>query len=442
MSDTPSRRPHVVIIGGGFAGLHCARALRRADVDVTLLDRTNHHLFQPLLYQVATATLNPSDISVPIRWVLRKHARLQVLLGEVDRVDVERRRVVYDGGRREVGYDYLVVATGARHSYFGNDQWEALAPGLKSLEDALEIRRRFLLSFEVAEKCEDPADRRAWQTFVIIGGGPTGVELAGILPGIAREAFHDDFRSIDTRDTRVLLLEGGPRLLAAFPESLSERAARDLAELAVEVRTNSIVTRIEPDAVYVGEERIPTHNVFWAAGNAASPLIQSLGVPTDRAGRALVEADLSLPGHPEVFVLGDAAAARQADGTFAPGVAPAAMQMGRLAGANIRRSLAGEPRQPFRYLNKGDLATIGRHKAVASFNKGKLKFGGTLAWLIWLFVHIMYLVGFRNRVSVLFQWMYAYLTWQRGVRLITGTESRHLALDPEPAHAPPIPHGW
>ncbi len=439
---TPSPRPHVVVIGGGFAGLNVARRLKRAPVDITLIDRTNHHLFQPLLYQVATATLNPSDVSVPIRYILRHNPRASVVLGEVDEVDLARRVVRYDGGAREITYDYLVVATGARHSYFGNDQWEADAPGLKSLTDALEIRRRFLLSFEIAEGIDDPGLRRAWQTFVVVGAGPTGVELAGILPSIARTAFRKDFRRIDTRDTRVILIEGGPRVLSAFPESISERALRDLRGLDVEVRLNSIVTRVERDAVYVGEERIETRNVIWAAGNAASPLVRALGVETDRAGRAIVEPDLSIPGHPEVFVVGDAAVARQDDGSPVPGVAPAAMQMGRATGDNIARSVRDEPRQPFRYVNKGDLATIGRHKAVASFGGGRLKFGGTFAWLLWLFVHIMYLVGFRNRVSVLFQWSYAYFTFQRGVRLIMGVPDQHVLENPPPVDAPPIGPGW
>jgi len=433
-------RPHVVIIGGGFGGLHAARRLRKAPVDVTVVDRTNRHLFQPLLYQVATATLTPSDIAVPIRWLLRRQARTEVLLGEVQEVDVERRVVRLDGGARELAYDYLVVATGARHSYFGHDEWEMLAPGLKSLEDALEIRRRFLLSFELAEKCDDPEERRALQTFVVVGAGPTGVELAGILPTIAREAFREDFRRIDTRDTRVVLLEGGPRVLAAFPPELSERALRDLEKLRVEVRVNSVVTRIDADAAWVGDERIATRNVFWAAGNAASPLVRTLGVETDRAGRAIVGPDLSIPGHPEVFVIGDAAAAKQADGTPVPGVAPAAMQMGRATGDNIRRSVAGEARRPFHYVNKGDLATIGRHKAVARF--GGLRLGGTIAWLMWLFVHLLYLVGFRNRLSVLMSWAYSYFTYERGVRLITGLEGSHVALNPEPAASPTVRPGW
>ncbi len=435
---TPGR-PHVVIIGGGFGGIHAARTLKSAEVDVTLVDRTNHHLFQPLLYQVATATLAPSDITVPIRWILRKQRNAEVFMAHVTRIDPELRQVVLDDEHWSLEYDYLLVATGARHSYFGNEQWELMAPGLKSLEDALEIRRRFLLSFEIAEKTDDLDERRARQTFVIIGGGPTGVEIAGMIPGIAREAFEEDFRRIDTRDTRVLLLEGGPRLLSTFPASLSARACRDLAEFGVEVRTGALVTRIEPDAVYVGEERIPTTNVIWAAGNAASPLARSLGVPLDRAGRVFVEPDLSVPGYPEVFVVGDLAAVQQPDGSVVPGVAPAAMQGGRRAARNILRLIDGKPTEPFVYTNKGDLATIGRHRAIAKI--GRFKATGTLAWLIWLFVHIMYLVGFRNRVTVLIQWAYAYATYQRGVRLITGTVGTHVEVNPPPVSAPPM-RGW
>jgi len=440
-------RPRVVILGAGFAGLNVAKRLGRADVDVTVVDRTNHHLFQPLLYQVATATLAPSDITVPIRWVLRRQRNTRVLMASADRVDVERRLVVLDGGARELPYDYLVVATGARHSYFGHDEWEAVAPGLKSIADAYDMRRRFLTAFELAEKETDPAVREALQTFVVVGGGPTGVELAGILPDTAKYALHEDFRIIDTRKTRVLLLEGGPRLLPAFPETLSAVAARDLQQLGVEVRTNSVVSRVEPDAVYVGPERIATRTVFWAAGNVASPLGHSLGAPVDRAGRVEVLADLSIPGHPEVFVLGDLAAvrldaedagetsARSWQGAavkdapaptpatapappprFVPGVAPAAMQMGKHAATNILARIAGRPTRPFRYLDKGNLATIGRHRAVADF--GRLRVSGQIAWWMWLFIHLLYLVGFRNRVSVLVQWAYAYFTYQRGVRLI------------------------
>ena len=435
-------RPRVVIIGGGFAGLTAAKHFRRAAVDVTVVDSTNHHIFQPLLYQVATATLAPSDITVPIRWVLRKQKNTTVLMATADRVDVDRRVVILDMGAIELPYDYLIVATGSRHSYFGHDEWEADAPGLKSIADAYDMRRRFLIAFELAEKEHDPAERAALQTFVVIGGGPTGVELAGVLPDTAKHALHEDFRHIDTRQTRVVLLEGGPRLLPSFPEKLSAVARRDLEQLGVEVRTNSIVTRVEPDAVYVGDERIATRTIFWAAGNAASPLGRSLGAPLDRAGRVQVTPDLSIPAHPEVFVCGDLAAvpldAGDAPATPAgrppapprlvPGVAPAANQMGALAAKNILARIAGQPTRPFRYFDKGNLATIGRHRAVADF--GRFRMTGHLAWWTWLFVHLLYLVGFRNRLSVLIQWAYAYFTYQRGVRLISE------ARPPATSHAP------
>ena len=407
-------RPHVVILGGGFGGTRAARALRTAPVRITVIDRTNHHVFQPLLYQVATAGLAGSDIASPIRWMLRRQRNATVLMAEVSAVDVERRVVRLSDGE-EVSYDYLIAATGARHSYFGHGEWEAHAPGLKSLEDALEIRRRFLLAFELAEKTDDAAERRALQTFVLVGGGPTGVELAGVMQEIAR-AMRSDFRRVDTRDTRVILLEGGPRVLPSFPESLSARAHQDLIDLGVEVRVNALVTRVEADAVWVGEERIPTRTVFWAAGNEASRVGLSLGSHRDRAGRVEVGPDLSVPGHPDIFVIGDLAIVKQ-DGKQVPAVAPAAMQMGALAARNIRHDLRGEPRVSFRYRNKGDLATIGRYKAIADF--GRFHVTGRLAWWFWLFVHIMYLVGFRNRLSVLLQWAYAYFTYQRGVRLIT-----------------------
>jgi NADH dehydrogenase len=413
-------RPHVVIIGGGFGGVSAARALRAAPVDVTLIDRTNHHVFQPLLYQVATATLAPSDITAPIRWMLRHQRNARVLLAGAERIDPDRRVVVLDDGRG-VAYDYLVVATGARHSYFGHDEWEASAPGLKSIDDALEIRRRFLLAFEEAEKAEDPEEQEAWLTFVIVGAGPTGVELAGMLPDIARKALRADFRRVDTARTRVVLLEGSPRVLGTYPEGLSERARRDLEELGVEVRTGTMVTGVDAEGVTIGSERIRARTVFWAAGNVASPLAGSLGAPLDRAGRVLVEPDLSVPGRSEVFVVGDLAASKREDGSLVPGVAPAANQMGKAAARAIRRALAGEPRPPFRYLDKGNLATIGRAKAIAEF--GRVHVTGFAAWLLWLFIHIMYLVGFRNRVSVLLQWAYAYFTYQRGVRLITGADT-------------------
>ena len=415
-------KPRVVILGGGFGGLAAARALRTAPVNVTVIDRYNHFVFQPLLYQVATASLAPSDISAPIRWVLRKQRNTTVLLATATAVDVGARLVRLDGNVSAVPYDYLIIATGARHAYFGNPEWEADAPGLKTIEDAVQIRNRFLLAFERAELAEDPAERAAFQTFVIVGGGPTGVELAGAMPLIARRAMRSDFRRIDTANTRVVLVEAGPRVLPAFPDELSEAARQALIGLGVEVRTGAMVSNVEPGAVHVGNERIPTGTVFWAAGNAGSPVAASLGAPLDRAGRVVVGPDLSVPGHPEVFVVGDLAAVPWKDGLLVPGVAPAANQEGQHAARNIRRDLAGDTREAFRYFNKGNLATIGRHQAVADF--GRVRARGRIAWWLWLVIHIMYLVGFRNRASVLLQWAYAYFTYQRGVRLITGLQRR------------------
>ena len=431
------RRPRVVIIGGGFGGLYAARALKRDAVDVLVLDRTNHHLFQPLLYQVATATLSPTDITAPIRWLLRKHENTRVLMEEVERIDVERRVVATEGG--EHPYDYLVVAAGARHAYFNHPEWETLAPGLKSVDDAIELRRRILTAFERAEATEDPEERAAWLTFIVVGGGPTGTELAGMLPTIARHALRRDFRRIDPASTRVILVEGGPKILPSYPDSLSEHARRDLVNLGVDVRTGTLVSEIGPHHVVAGGERIHAHTILWAAGNAASPLGRQLHAELDRSGRVPVNPDLSIPAHPEVFVIGDLAATTT-DGKPVPGVAPAAMQMGALAAQNIRRDLEQRERVPFRYRNKGDLATIGRHKAVARF--GGVRLGGTLAWLMWLFVHLLYLVGFRNRVSVLMSWAYSYFTYERGVRLITGLEGSHVALNPEPASGPTVRPGW
>lgn len=409
-------RPHVVIVGGGFGGLAAARALRRAPVHVTLVDRRNHHLFQPLLYQVATAGLSPADIAYPIRAVLSRQANANVILAEATAIDVARHELVLSDGR--LGYDYLVVATGARHAYFGHDEWEAFAPGLKSLEDALEIRRRILLAFEKAERETDPDARRALLTIVVVGGGPTGVELAGAIAEIARQVMKDDFRAIDPTETRVLLVEAGPRVLASFPESLSAHAAEELTKRGVEVRTETRVTAIDAHAVALGAEHIASATILWAAGVAASPLVKSFGVPIDRAGRVEIEDDLSIPGHPDVFVIGDAATRLQANGAPLPGVAPVAMQQGRYVARLITETMAGGRREPFVYVDKGNLATIGRAAAVAHI--GRVKLWGFAAWVLWLVVHIMYLVGFRNRVVVLINWAWAYLTLSRGARLITG----------------------
>jgi NADH:quinone reductase (non-electrogenic) len=407
--------PHVVILGGGFAGLYAARGLKRAPVRITMVDRRNHHLFQPMLYQVATAALNPSDIAAPIRSVLRKQSNAEVLLAEAGAVNTAERRVYFTDGS-ETTYDYLIVATGARHSYFGHDEWEPLAPGLKSLEDAVEIRQRVLLAFERAERETDPVRRHAYLTFVVVGGGATGVEMAGAVAELRRYALRRDFRRIDPGEATVLLLEGGPRLLPSYPLSLSDKAKQDLRRLGVEVRTETLVTDIRPGFVAAAGWTIPTQTVIWAAGNAASPLLKSLGTPLDRVGRAIVEPDCTIPGHPEVFVLGDAALFNQQDGKPVPWISPAAIQMGQYAARTIQCDLAGEPRQAFHYWDKGQLAVIGRGRAVADI--WKLHFGGLLAWLVWTFVHIFFLIGFRNRILVMIQWAWSYVTFGRGARLI------------------------
>jgi NADH dehydrogenase len=411
------RKPRVVIIGGGFGGLYAARALRRADVELLVLDRTNHHLFQPLLYQVATATLAPTDITAPIRWLLRRQKNTTVLMEQVQRVDPERRVVVTDDGGREFPYDFLIVAAGSRHAYFGHPEWEATAPGLKSIDDAIELRRRILTAFERAELEDDPEERQAWLTFVLVGGGPTGVEMAGMLPTVATNSLGRDFRRIAHSKVRVILLEGGPKVLPTYPDELAEHARRDLISLGAEVRTGALVTLVEPGRVHVGaDEVIRTNTVIWAAGNAASPLGASLGTTVDRVGRVVVAQDLSVREHPEIFVIGDMAAVAT-KGKPVPGVAPAAMQMGRHAARNIRRTLEAREPLPFAYRNKGDLATIGRHRAIADF--GWLQLSGVIAWWFWLFLHILYLAGFRNRLSVLVEWGYSYFTYERGARLIT-----------------------
>lgn len=412
---------HIVIVGGGFGGLSAARALRAATLPVTLLDRRNHHVFQPLLYQVATATLSPGDIASPIRWIFRRQKNLHVLLAEAERIDVWNRRVLLTDGSH-VPYDYLIVAAGASHSYFGHEEWAPFAPGLKSIEDALEVRRRMLLAFERAERERDPGRQQTLLTFAIVGGGPTGVELAGTLAEMAR-TIRQEFRSIDTARTRIVLVEAGPAILAAFPESLREAARSSLRRLGVEVLEGTAVTRIDGSGVrLVGGDRsgdMAAATVIWAAGVAASPIVATLGAPADRAGRVIVQADLSIPEHPEVFVVGDAALARGNDGKPLPGVAQVAMQEAAHAARNIEILIRGGATQPFHYRNYGNMAIIGRGSAVADF--GWIRFSGAIAWFQWLFLHIWKLIGFRNRLSVLVQWAAAYLTFQRSVRLITGS---------------------
>ena len=413
---------HVVIIGGGFGGLAAARALRKAPVRVTLIDRRNHHVFQPLLYQVATAALNPSDIAYPIRGALRRQKNARVLLADATSIDTAGRRVILDGG--ELEYDYLIVATGATHSYFGKP-WQDLAPGLKSVEDALEIRRRVLVAYEAAERDADPALQREWLTFVVVGAGPTGVELAGALREIGVQTLAHDFRRIDPTEVRVVLVEGKDRLLPTFAPKLSAAARRVLEQRDVEVRVNAMVTQIDARGVEVavtndgGKERIAARTVLWAAGVQASPLARTLGAPLDRAGRVVVEPDLTIPGHREVFVIGDGAK-MTTDGAEVPGMAQGAIQSGRHAAALIARDvrgLAGE-RAPFRYKDKGSMAAIGRSQAVVQI-KG-VERSGFLAWLMWWVVHIALLISFRNRFAVMWQWVWSYLTFQRGARLITG----------------------
>jgi len=407
--------PEVVIIGGGFGGLAAAKALRRAPVRVTVLDRENHHVFQPLLYQVATAALSPADVAYPIRAALRHQANARVLLADVQSVDVDGRRITVDGGALD--YDFAVIACGATHSYFGRDDWAKSAPGLKTVYDAIDIRTRVLFAYEAAEREADASRREAWLTFVVVGAGPTGVELAGALAEIGRHAIAHDFRRIDPTAVRVVLVEGAERALPTYPPELSERAAQQLSRLGVELRCATRVTDIDDHGVVTSGERIEARTVLWAAGVSASPVAKSLGARLDRAGRVLVAPDLTLPEHAEVFVIGDLAAIECA-GKIVPGVAPAAVQGGRHAARNIMAAMAGRPMAPFRYRDKGSLATIGRSAAVADF--GRLRFSGWFAWLLWWLVHILFLIGFRNRVIVLFGWAWQYVTFQRGARLITG----------------------
>jgi len=413
-------KPRVVIVGAGFGGLLAARTLARYPVQITLVDRQNFHIFQPLLYQVATAGLSPDEIAAPIRRIMRSQRSVEVLMSEVRDFDLSRRVVKLEDG--EVEYDYLIVAAGASHAYFGHDEWEPFAPGLKTIEDALEIRRRVLLAFELAERqaaSSDDKDREHAQlNFVVVGGGPTGVELAGTLAEISRQALANEFRTIDPKLARIVLVEGGPRVLPAYPEDLSRSAEEQLRHLGVEVQTSALVTQVEPGSVHIGESKLPATVILWAAGVAASPLGKKLGAPVDRAGRVLVNPDLSIPGHPEVFVVGDLAVLKDESGKWLPGVAPVAMQEGKATAHNIGNELRGEPRKNFHYWNKGSLATIGRAAAVADF--GKIHVSGFLAWLSWLFIHIFFLIGFRNRLIVLIQWAWSYLTYERGAQLITG----------------------
>lgn len=429
-----SERPVVVIIGGGFGGLYAAKALKRAPVDVILLDKTNHHTFQPLLYQVATAGLNAADIATPIRRILRDQDNCTVLMAEVTHVDPKAKRIDlapgYDGDVDNIHYDYLILATGATHSYFGQQHYARLAPGLKTIDDSLLIRQRIFIAYEAAERETDKKARAALLTFVVVGAGPTGVEMAGALAEIAKKTLAHEFRRIDPTHARILLLEGGDRVLSSYPENLSAKAQASLESIGVEVRVNTRVTNMDDDGVFIGDERLPCKTIVWAAGVAGSPLARTLGVPLDKAGRVLVTPELSIPGHDEVYVIGDLAALEQ-DGVWVPGVAPAAVQEGRHAVKNILATIEGVERKPFRYLDKGSLATIGRARAVADIGFAKLS--GFIAWLAWLVIHIALLIGFKNRFVVLIQWAWSYIAFDRGSRLIHGM------VTPKRVDAPALP---
>lgn len=419
-------RPRIVIVGGGFGGLNAAHGLAGAPADVTVIDGRNYHLFQPLLYQVATAGLSPAQIASPIRGILRDGANVRVILGKVSGVDRERRTVILEEGElgtRSVEYDILVLATGARHAYFGHDDWESVAPGLKTIDDATAIRRRILTAFERAEQVDDPAERRRLLTFVVIGGGPTGVEMAGAIAELAHVALQRDFRVVNPREARIVLVESGPRVLGAFPEVLSTAALRSLERLHVEVRLGKPVTHCDEAGVTIDGEPLAAATIVWAAGVASSPAAQWLGVDKDKVGRVMVGPDLAVPGHPDIFVIGDTAHVAGPDGQPIPGLAPAAKQQGAYVARLLRARLSGrKPPPPFRYRNYGSLATIGRRAAVADF--GWLKLDGTLAWLAWSLIHVSFLIGFRNRLVVMLDWIWAYITFQSGARLITGAESR------------------
>lgn len=405
----------VVILGGGFAGINAAKALGNSKLDVWLIDKTNHHLFQPLLYQVASAALSPGDIAVPIREILSPYENITVLMGEVVQIDKERRQILLRNGDY-IGYDYLIVALGARHSYFGNDKWEPYAPGLKTLADALKIRERILISFEKAERCDSISEAKKYLNFVIIGGGPTGVEMAGAISEIAYQTMLKNFRRIDTTRTKIYLVEASPHILPVYPETLSIKAEKYLQHFGVQVITGKRVSNVSAEGVTVENMTIPTENILWAAGNQASPILKTLGIPLDRQDRAIVGPDLSIPDHPEIFVLGDSACAMDKKGKPLPGLAPVAVQQGRYVAQILRKQLPKNERPPFIYFDKGTMATIGRTKAIGMF--GKIEFSGLFAWLAWCFVHILYLIGFRNRLVVLTQWLFSYFSSERGARLI------------------------
>lgn len=405
----------VVILGGGFAGINAAKTFGNTKFDVWLIDKTNHHLFQPLLYQVASAALSPADIAVPIREILLHYQNITVLMGNVERIEKDKKEIVLQNGDR-IGYEFLIVALGANHAYFGHNEWETYAPGLKTLVDALKVRERILLSFEKAERCDSISEAKKFLNFVIIGGGPTGVEMAGAIAEIAYETMLKNFRRIDTTKTKIYLIEGSPHILPAYPERLSQKAKQYLEHFGVIVMTGKRVTNVTKEGVTIENLFIPAENILWAAGNQASPILETLGVPLDRQGRVLVDADLSIPDHPELFVIGDAACAMDANGKPLPALAPVAVQQGKYVAHILRKRLPKSSRPPFRYFDKGTMATVGKTKAIGMF--GKIQFSGVIAWLAWCFVHVLYLIGFRNRLVVLTQWLFSYFSSQRGARLI------------------------
>ncbi len=416
-------RPRVVILGGGFGGLNAAKALKNANIDIILVDKTNHHLFQPLLYQVATAALSPGDIARPIRSILKEQKNTQVILDEVTAIDKEAQKVILKN-EGNLSFDYLIIAIGARHSYFGHDEWEDNAPGLKTISDALKIREKVLLSFEKAEITESEKEREKYLTFVIIGGGPTGVEMAGAVAEIARKTMTKDFRNIDPSQAKIILIEGAPRLLSAYPEDLTEYTKKSLEKMGVKVMVSTRVTDIGPDVVNIDSEIIKTTNIIWAAGNKASPVLSSLGSEQDRVGRVMVGADLTIPNFSNIFVIGDAANVIGNDNHPLPGLAPVAMQEGKYVAKIISLNIAKNMREPFEYFDKGTMATIGKARAVAQI--GKLKFKGFIAWLLWIFIHIMLLIGFRNKIIVMMEWLWFYISNQRPARLIVHNDKKDI----------------